>query len=132
MPRALAYLLLGLGLLWPGGRAAGLPPILGPSLLPGTELRLFSPNLRVLYAAWRVEEGRLLPLSPPLRPEEGSPVRLVLVLPTGQVRSYPGRLERGEVWLLVEGLEGSQARYPLGQVLKEVYRLLFRSLWEAR
>ncbi len=132
MPRVLFYLLLGLGLLWPGGRAAGLPAILGPSLLPGTELRLFSPNLRVLYAAWRVEEGRLLPLSPPLRPEEGSPVQLVLVLPSGQVQSYPGRVERGEVWLLLEGPGGPQGRYPLGQLLKEVYRLNFRSLWEAR
>ena len=57
-------LLLGLC----GLALAALPPLLGQALPPGTELRLLSPDLKTLFAAWRLEGNRLLPLSPPLAP----------------------------------------------------------------
>ncbi len=112
--------------------AAGPGPILGPSLPQGTELRLFSENLRVLYAAWRVEGNRLVPLSPPLRPEEGTRIRLVVARPNSPVETYEGVLSKGEVWLLLPGPEGPKTPFPLGQSLKEVYRLALASLWEGR
>ena len=50
-------LLLGLC----GLALAALPPLLGQALPPGTELRLLSPDLKTLFAAWRLEGNRLLP-----------------------------------------------------------------------
>uniref|UniRef100_A0A7C5RDK7 Uncharacterized protein n=2 Tax=Thermus caliditerrae TaxID=1330700 RepID=A0A7C5RDK7_9DEIN len=110
--RPLALLvLLGLAL-------AALPPLLGPSLPPGTELRLLSQDLRTLHGAWRVEGKRLLPLSPPVPPKVGQEVQLLLVLPGERPRPFPGVADRGDV-LLVQDRE----RVSLLKLLKEVYGL---------
>jgi hypothetical protein len=58
------FLLLSLAL-------AALPPLLGPALPPGTELRLLSQDLRTLHGAWRVEGKTLKPLSRPFPPSPG-------------------------------------------------------------
>lgn len=109
-PLALA-LLLGVAL-------AALPPLLGPSLPPGTELRLLSQDLRTLHGAWRVEGKRLLPLSPPVPPRVGQEVQLLVVLPGEKPRSLPGVADRGDVLLLQE-----RERVSLLRLLKEVYGL---------
>lgn len=97
---------------------AALPPLLGPALLPGAELRLLSADLKTLFGAWRVEGKRLLPLSPPLAPRAGQEVQLLLVLPGEKPRAFPGVAERGDVFLLWE-----KERVSLLRLLKEVYGL---------
>ncbi|MGC8904837.1 hypothetical protein [Thermus sp.] len=97
---------------------AALPPLLGPTLPPGTELRLLSADLRTLHGAWRVEGRRLLPLSPPLAPKAGQEVQLLLVLPGERPRAFPGMAERGDVFLPWE-----KERVSLLRLLKEVYGL---------
>ncbi|TBH20593.1 hypothetical protein [Thermus thermamylovorans] len=109
-------LLLALPLL---GLALGaLPPLLGPSLPPGTELRLLSPDLRTLHGAWRVEGKRLLPLSQPLAPRAGQEVQLLLALPGERPRPLPAVADRGDVLLLHQG-----ERISLLRLLREVYGL---------
>jgi len=97
---------------------AALPPLLGPSLPPGTELRLLSPDLRTLHGAWRVEGKALRPLSPPLPPKPGQEVQLLLFLPGEKPKAFPARAERGDVLLLLE-----KERVNLLRLLKEVYGL---------
>lgn len=97
---------------------AALPPLLGPSLPPGTELRLLSQDLRTLHGAWRVEGKRLLSLSPPVPPRPGQEVQLLLVLPGEKPRTLPGVADRGDVLLFQE-----KERVSLLRLLKEVYGL---------
>jgi hypothetical protein len=97
---------------------AALPPLLGPALPSGAELRLLSPDLKTLFGAWRVEGRRLLPLSPPLAPRAGQEVQLLLVLPGEKPRAFPGVAERGDVLLPWE-----KERVSLLRLLKEVYGL---------
>ncbi|SDE76093.1 hypothetical protein SAMN04488243_10948 [Thermus arciformis] len=97
---------------------AALPPLLGPSLPPGTELRLLSPDLKTLYGAWRVEGKRLLALSPPVAPKAGQEVQLLVALPGEKPRAFPGVAERGDVLLPWE-----KERLSLLRLLKEVYGL---------
>ncbi|GGM97466.1 hypothetical protein GCM10007092_08930 [Thermus composti] len=106
-------LFLLLGLAW-----AAPPPLFGPSLPEGTEIRLLSPDLRTLHGAWRVERGRLVPLSQPLPPRPGQEVRLLLVLPGGGPQAFQGIADRGDVWLL-QGRE----RWSLRELLL-LYRLV--------
>jgi len=101
-----------------GAALAALPPLLGPALPPGTELRLLSQDLRTLHGAWRVEGRRLLPLSSPVPPKPGQEVQLLLVLPGEKPRAFPGVAERGDVLLLAE-----RERVSLLRLLKEVYGL---------
>ncbi|GAB5603523.1 hypothetical protein FJNA_20490 [Thermus sp. FJN-A] len=101
-----------------GAALAALPPLLGPSLPSGTELRLLSQDLRTLHGAWRVEGKRLLPLSPPVPPRPGQEVQLLLVLPGEKPRPFPGVADRGDVLLLKD-----QERLSLLRLLKEVYGL---------
>ncbi|ETN88272.1 hypothetical protein HRbin38_00382 [bacterium HR38] len=111
--RSLALLLLFLGTV-----LAALPPLLGPGLPPGTELRLFSQDLRILHGAWRVEGKRLIPLSAPIPPRLGQEVQLLLVLPGEKPRTFPGVADRGDVVLLQD-----KERVSLLRLLKEVYGL---------
>lgn len=102
---------------------AALPPLLGPALPPGTELRLLSPDLKTLHGAWRVEGKTLLPLSPPLPPRAGSEVRLLVAIPGEKPKTFSGVAERGDVLLEKE-------RISLQKLLKEVYGLtLPERLW---
>jgi hypothetical protein len=97
---------------------AALPPLLGPALPPGTELRLLSQDLRTLHGAWRVEGKTLKPLSPPLPPRPGQEVQLLLFLPGERPRAFPALADRGDVLLLLE-----KERVSLLKLLKEVYGL---------
>ncbi|WP_243094958.1 hypothetical protein [Thermus thalpophilus] len=101
-----------------GAALAALPPLLGPALPPGTELRLLSQDLRTLHGAWRVEGKRLLPLSPPVPPRFGQEVQLLLALPGERPKAFPGVAERGDVLLLWE-----RERVSLLKLLREVYGL---------
>ncbi|GLV46898.1 hypothetical protein TJA_00750 [Thermus sp. LT1-2-5] len=101
-----------------GAALAALPPLLGPALPPGTELRLLSQDLRTLHGAWRVEGKRLLSLSTPVPPRPGQEVQLLLALPGERPRALSGVAERGDVLLLWE-----RERVSLLKLLKEVYGL---------
>ena len=101
-------LLLGLC----GLALAALPPLLGQALPPGTELRLLSPDLKTLFAAWRLEGNRLLPLSP--RP--GTEVRLLLSVPGKKPQVLPGVAAEGDVLLLL-----GKERVSLVRLLQEAY-----------
>ncbi|WP_117237357.1 hypothetical protein [Thermus sediminis] len=109
--------LLPLALLLSAALAA-FPPLFGPALPPGTELRLSSPDLRTLHGAWRVEGKTLRPLSPPLPPRPGQEVQLLLSLPGERPRAFPALAERGDVLLLWE-----RERVSLLRLLREVYGL---------
>ena len=89
-------LLLGLC----GLALAALPPLLGQALPPGTELRLLSPDLKTLFAAWRLEGNRLLPLS----------------VPGKKPQVLPGVAAEGDVLLLL-----GKERVSLVRLLQEAY-----------
>ena len=105
-------LLLGLC----GLALAALPPLLGQALPPGTELRLLSPDLKTLFAAWRLEGNRLLPLSQPLAPRPGTEVRLLLSVPGKKPQVLPGVAAEGDVLLLL-----GKERVSLVRLLQEAY-----------
>ncbi len=96
---------------------AALPSLFGPALPPGTEFRLFSPDLRTLHGAWRLEGKALKPLSPPLPPRPGQEVQLLLFLPGEKPKAFPALAERGDVLL------GERERVSFLKLLKEVYGL---------
>lgn len=117
------HLLLLLGLC--GLAFAALPPLLGQALPPGTELRLLSPDLKTLFAAWRLENSRLLPLSPPLAPRPETEVRLLLSVPGKKPQVLPGVAAEGDVLLLLE-----KERVSLVRLLQEAYGVaLLGRLW---
>lgn len=88
-------LLLGLC----GLALAALPPLLGQALPPGTELRLLSPDLKTLFAAWRLEGNRLL-----------------LSVPGKKPQVLPGVAAEGDVLLLL-----GKERVSLVRLLQEAY-----------
>ncbi len=112
MKRGLAFLLL-LALAW-----AAPPPILGPALPGGSELRLVSPDLKTVYGAWKVEGPRLLPLAQPLPPRPGERVQLLLAIPGQPPRVFWGVAAPGDILL-----EAEKERISLFRLLREVYRL---------
>ncbi len=73
----------------------------GFSFPPGTEVRLLSPDLKTLYAAWRVQEGRLSPLSPPLAPKAGQEVRLLVSEPGKKLITLEAVADKGDVWIIL-------------------------------
>ena len=94
-------LLLGLC----GLALAALPPLPGQALPPGTELRLLSPDLKTLFAPWRLEGNRL-----------GTEVRLLLSVPGKKPQVLPGVAAEGDVLLLL-----GKERVSLVRLLQEAY-----------
>lgn len=76
--------------------------LLGLTFPPGTEIRLLSPDLKTLYAAWRIQDGRLLPLSPPLPPRAGQEVRLLVSEPGKKPVTLEGVADKGDIWIRLE------------------------------
>ncbi|MGQ9754002.1 MAG: hypothetical protein ACUVQD_05030 [Thermaceae bacterium] len=69
----------------------------------GTEIRLLSPDLKTLYAAWRVQEGRLLPLSPPIPPKVGQEVRLLISEPGKKPVTLEAMADKEDLLIIVSG-----------------------------
>jgi len=107
-------------LLW----ALALQGPLGLTFPPGTEVRLLSPDLKTLYAAWRVQEGRLLPLSPPLSPRAGQEVRLLVSEPGKKPVTLEGVADRGDLWILL-----GKERVSFLKLLKELGLVPPERLW---
>jgi len=91
-----------------------------PRLGAGSEIRVTTPNLRVVYLALRVTEEGLSVIRPPRAFVPGQPVAVVVRVGR-RVFVFPGRAERGDVVLFLP-----QGRASLKRILAEVYHLHWR------
>ncbi len=91
-----------------------------PRLGAGSEIRVATPDLRVVYLALRVTDRGLAVIRPPRAFVPGQPVA-VLVRVGRRVFVFPGRAARGDVVLFLP-----QGRASLKRILAEVYRLYWR------
>jgi len=99
-----------------------------PSLPSGSEIRVASTDMRVVYLALRVEGDRLVAVGEPKSPPAGEQVAVV-VRYRRKVFYYPGQVAPGDVVLFLP-----QGRASLRRILLEVYRLKLGEkaarLWE--
>ncbi len=107
-----------------------LAPLPGlPALPDGTEVRVVSPDLRIVYLLGRVERGALRLGARPIRPPENASVRLIVKVGR-DLHVYEGRVLAGEVFLILDdGIVSLRETFARVYHLRNIQTL---ELWKER